>query len=244
MMLAQPLRLGVLRPTRPTHVVAVAEARVIRSELERRLGPLTLDLRIAGVSIGGWQSVANASWPGSVDVVVDASMLWNSALPPLTTLFARTVEPTAAEVRHRMLAHLGAIPDATFELDDERLATLSELPLRPTDLWLIACAAAGVNVDDPNIRAFGTTVDSDGHHLLDTAFDAVAASLSEQPTTGTTLERLTASTATLTRRVAELDSELMRGERDAAELLDQLRAENGVLRERLERAELQHSLNA
>ncbi len=243
-MIVQPLLLGVLRPSRPTHVVAVAEARVIRTELERRLGPLTLDLRIDGASIGGWQSVANAAWPGSVDAVVDASILWNSALPPLTTLFARTVEPTAAEVRRRMLAHLGVIPDAPFELDDDRLAALSELPLRPTDLWLIAGSARAITVDDDTISAFAAPVDSDGHHLLDAAFDAVAASLSEQPTTGTTLERLTASTATLTRRVSELDSELIRSERDTAELLDQLRTENRVLRERLERAESPHSLNA
>lgn len=237
------LRIGVLRPDRPGRVVALAEARVIAAELERRLGPVVLDLRIDGPSIDGWSSVANASWPGSVDALVDASALWNAALPPLTTLFGRTIEPVAAEVRQRMLVHIGVIPGEPFELDDQRLAALSELPLRPTDLWLIARAAGGVSVTDPAIRAFGATVGTVEQGELDTAFDAVAAGLSDHPAVEITPARLIAVERSLSDRIAALASESLRNEREAVALIDQLRAENRMLRERLERAELQLALS-
>jgi hypothetical protein len=224
--------------------VALAEARVIATELGRRLGPLVLDLRIDGPSIDGWLSLANSSWPGSVDALVDPSAMWNAALPPLTTLVCRTIEPVAAEVRHRMLVHIGVIPEEPFELDDRRLAALSELPLRPTDLWLIARAASTITATDPAIRAFGVNVGSDEHGELDTAFDAVAADLSDHPALEITPARLIASERALTARIAELASESIRNEREAVALIDQLRAENRMLHERVERAELQQPLSA
>ncbi|NNE13165.1 MAG: hypothetical protein HKN41_13075, partial [Ilumatobacter sp.] len=140
---------GLLRPDRPRRVVAEAEARVIATELERRLGELALDLRVSGEAIGPWRSAATAAWPGDVDVFVDDGALWADGAPALTALFGRTVDDGAAEVRARMLRHLGVVPSTPFVLDRERLEALDAWHVSPTDLWLVAAAADAVETGDP-----------------------------------------------------------------------------------------------
>ena len=56
-------RIGVVRPAGGHPVAAAAEARVVRHELERRLGPVTLDLRVDGDDpIGPWEALAAFSF--------------------------------------------------------------------------------------------------------------------------------------------------------------------------------------
>ncbi len=236
-------RLGVLKPERSLDVVAAAEARVIRNELERRLGPITLDLRIVGDPLAEWQSFGQASWPTDVDAVIDAGLLWRPDLPPLTALFGRTLDSGAAAVRRRMLRHLGLVPDAPFDLDGDRLDRLTEFPLRPTDLWLIADAARSVTHPDPAIGSFAAQPGSDEHVQLDAAFELVVEVLGDIGRRDDTIVRLSAQIDGLTGELSELRSELARSEREALVRLDQLAAVNTALRERLERAELARSID-
>ena len=236
-------RFGVLKPERSLDVVAVAEARVISNELERRLGPITLDLRIVGDPLAGWHSIGQASWPADVDAVIDADLLWQPGLPPLTALFGRTLDSGAAAVRRRMLRHLGLIPDAPFDLDGERLDRLTELPLRPTDLWLIADEARSVTHPDPAIGSFAAQPGGAEQVQLDAAFERVVEALGDIGRRDDTIVRLSAQVEHLTAELSELRSELARSEREAHDRVDQLAAVNTALRERLERAELARSID-
>ena len=202
-------RIGVLRPAGAVHpVAALAEARVVRHELGRRLGPLTVDLRVAGDAVGPWAPLRHADWPSGVDAVIEPGELFGDDVPPLTVLFARTVEPPAADVRRRMLHHLGLLTGDRF--DDAALADLDRMSPTPTDLWLIVTAADEVATGDRVIAGLaGTERDA-----ADAAFDRV-------------VDRLTASgpiAAARDRAVTRLAGEV-----------DQLRAEVRALREELAR---------
>lgn len=232
------LRLGVERADRPLEIVATTEARVIRHELTRRLADVTVDLRIAGTRLGPWLPLEHAAWPAEIDHRLDVSDLWGDGQPPLATLFARTVHPDAADVRRRMLRHLGVIPHGEFTLDDEFLAGLPHGTPRPLDLWLIAGAASSIEAG----AADGFARRDVDHAGLDTVFDALVASVDADH--APTIARLTAE-----RDASRLDADgaadsLRRVQADIVDRLDALQAENDVLRERLERAELHHPLDA
>lgn len=227
-------RLGVLRPDRPIEVVARAEARVLQCELERRLGRVALDLRVDGDPIGGWQPIANAAWPTTVDAVVDGTQLWSPDLPPLTALYGRTIEPAAAEVRRRMLWHLGLLSETVF--DRSALDALAALPLRPTDIWLMVTSAERVELDDPALVALAATPGGPEQATLDDCLDAIAGALTERATAEH--ERAAGTAEAARRRVVELADDLARSEREAAARLDELAAENHALRERVERLEI------
>jgi hypothetical protein len=228
-------RIGVLRPNRPRVVVARAEARVLRFELERRLGPVTLDLRVAGTAVGLWDPIERAAWPVGVDAVLGATDLWSEGMPPLTSLFGRTVEPSTAAVRSGMLRHLGLLPSEPFTFDDAHLAGLDDARLRPTDLWVIVTAASHITTTDPAIRALtGVTDDT----VLDTVFDRVALDLAAEPAVATIrarqLARLVSERDELRRRLAELEAEVARDHDGYREVEREL----AVWRDRCERAEL------
>lgn len=237
MTVATPLRLGVTRRDRPLEAVAVAEARVLEHELTHRLGPVTLDLRVDGGRLGPWRPL---HLPGDrVDAEIDPDAIWGGDLPPLTAVFARTVDPDAADVRRRMLTHLGALPIDV--LDAAALERATELPLRPTDLWLLVNGARAVTVDDVAIAAMAGP-DADAVRRLDAALDALAEQLRQLPDPS---ERTTSHVARLTATITALEGELAEArsaaDRDRVEALhriDELVAENRVLRERLQRAEL------
>jgi len=231
-------RLGVLRPDRPLAVIAEAEARVIEHELFRRLGDVTVDLRLDGDPVGRWLPIANAAWPTDVDAVIDPSMIWRDDLPPLTTLFARTVNPSAAAVRRRMLHHLALLPEPPFTLDASRFDELTTLHLRPTDLWIIAAAASSVDVEDPAVRALAG---DDSAERLDQAFDRAVDGLDTDRTEA--IARLRAERDEARHLAAEQADGAARTSAELADRLDELESENRVLHERLERAELQRSLD-
>lgn len=234
-----PPRIGVLRHDRPSAVVAHAEARVIGHELTRRLGALTLDLRVDGETIGPWRPVEHAAWPGGVDVAIDLDEIVADVGTPLTALFARTVDPEAADVRRRMLIHLGSLPVGRF--DDAALAAATRIPLRPTDLWLLVTGADHVEVDDQAVRALaGAPLETLA--AVDARFDALADRLRS---TASVDDAATARLAALTARVGELERELEAARSDAARerleavhRLDELVAEQRRLVDRLDRAEL------
>lgn len=230
------LRLGLRRADRPLAVVAIAEARVLQHELERRLGTIGLDLRLDGDPLGGWQPIANAAWPTDIDAELDAATIWGST--PLTALFARTVEPAAAAVRRRMLTHLGLLPAGDF--DQETLRSLSALPIRPTDLWLMVTAAERVDVDDPAVAAFAAPAGGPEQTALDAMFDRVAADAAATDVSfDRVVERARAREADWQRRATETADELVRSQLEAAERLDELESENRVLRDRVERLQLE-----
>ena len=207
-----PPRIGVLRPTALHRVAAEAEARVIRHELERRVGPVSLDLRIAHFEpVGPWLPVTHASWPSSIDVLVTGDDLFGDHAPPLTALFARTVEPEAAAVRRRMLVHLGVAAEGAF--DDGTLTALDEMTPTPTDLWLLVGAADDVSVSDDSVAGLGET-SADAVATLDDLFDGVAERLRANESVAASIDRA------LDRTIAERDA---------------LRAEVAGLRREIER---------
>ncbi len=232
------VRLGIERPGRPTEVVATAEARVIHHELSRRLGDVTVDLRVAGDALGPWQPLAHAAWPADIDHRLDESVLWADDLPPMTSLLPRTVDPAAAAVRERMLRHLGVIPDGEFVLDDDFLSGLGIRTLRPTDLWLIARAASSIDADAA--RGFMSGADDDAR--LDTLFDAVVADIDIDLTP--TIQRLVAERDVARRDAQEAVDEALRVRAETADHLDALNADIDALRDRLDRAELSSTLDA
>lgn len=238
-----PIRLGIVRPAGASGdaIVAEIDARVLATELARRLGPVLLDLRIEGSALGRWRSLANAAWPAAIDALVDADALWSSTVP-LTALFARTVEPAAAEVRLRMLAHLGLVPADPSVLDPTRLAELRTLSVTPTDLWLAARAASAVATGVVEVDALVTPVDAPGIAELDRALDAVTAGV----TVGgdRTLQAVQRERDALRARVAELEAAAARDARESADRFDELAHERTVLRDRLERAELDGAVSA
>ena len=230
-------RIGVLRPNRPSvAVVARAEARVIRVELERRLGPVTLDLRIAGTALSPWEPIEHAAWPVGVDALLGATELWSEGMPPLTSLFGRTVEPSTAAVRSGMLRHLGLLPSEPFTFDDAHLADLDDARLRPTDLWVIVTAASNVTTSEPDISVLTGVTDVT---RLDAVFDRIAVDLAAEPAVATIrtrqLARLVSERDELRRRLAELEAEVARDRERYREVAREL----AVWRDRCERAELQ-----
>ena len=232
------VRLGIVRPagasSRP--IVAEIEARVLRHELGRRLGPLVLDLRADGPALGSWQPLAHAGWPGSIDARVDADALWAGGA--LTALAGRTFDPTAADVRARMLRHLGVIPTEPVPLDAARLAELESAHLRPTDLWLVAAAASVVATGDPSVDALATPPTDAAVGRLDALLDELVAGLADAVPTSATIAALTDEVAALRARVAELEADARRSLVDTTARIDELAHERDVLLDRAERDRL------
>lgn len=232
------LRLGVVRAagasTDPT--VAEMEARVVRAELERRLGPVTLDLRTEGPTTGPWLPREHAAWPSDVDATIELGGLGDDA-GHLVALFARTVDPLAADVRGRMLDHLGVLPVDTT-LTDELLAELLPAPARPTDLWLVVRAASDLATGEPAHRMLRADADRDGDRAeaLDRWFDDTVAALPVD--VAPTIGRLRAEVDELRARLDTARDAARRAERAATEQIEHLTAERDSLRERLDRAQL------
>jgi len=228
-----PIRVGVRRAgDAHDHVVlATVEARVVRTEVERRLGAVSIDLRTDGPPIGPWHPLDHGAWPGSIDLTIDLA----DAPHPLATLFARTIDPAAAAVRRRMLAHLSVLPGAG-PISDDAVAGLLPAPAQPTDVWLVV-EAAGALADDDSIYAPLIDADDDLVAELDQWFDTCASELPAERRDAE-IARLLAQVADLTRRLAEADSDARRSERDAAEHIDDLVAELAITRERLTRSTL------
>lgn len=241
------LVVGVLRPDRPRRVVAEAEARVVAAELARRLGEVTVDLRVEGAPIGPWRSAETAAWPRDVDATVDAAAIWTASTPALTALFGRTVDDVAAEVRTRMLRHLGVLPDEAFTLDEECLRALEEWHVSPTDLWLVANAAAIADSGDVAVDALARPAGTGdaGTAALDAAFDAVADAVRQGAGDASpeTIPRLVTERDAARTAAAAAHDELRRTRAELADRLDQLSAENAALRERLERTRLGRELD-
>mgnify|MGYP002632480941 CR=1 FL=1 len=243
------LRIGIIRPASASEdrTIAEAESRVVRNELERRLGLVGLDLRNDGPGIGAWLPLATAAWPDSIDIMLESADLWSDDRPPLTALFGRTVAPEAAEVRARMLEHLGVLPVEPAPLDADRLAVLRSFALRPTDLWLVAQHATEVNVDEPAVSAFAESPGSHACEVLATAFDTLAEAVrSSHPererSSAQQISRLIAERGDLHRQVTQLDLDRQRLTSEANDAIAQLRAELRVMSDRLERAELESAL--
>ena len=232
---APPPRIGVLRPASASTdpAVALAEARVIRHELARRLGEVSIDLRNDGATIDPWLPLEHAAWPGDVDATIDLTPVTGTQPPRLLALFARTVEPAAADVRWRMLHHLGILP--VEQLDDAELERRLPRPQRPTDLWLVVRDATELDVTETRLDAL-RSADSDETRAVDGWLDEVVAGLSIE--TGPMIARLTARVAELESALAEATSAAARSERLALDRIDELQAECDVLRERLARTEL------
>lgn len=227
-------RFGIVRAADASldPTVAEIEARVVRSELERRVGPVSLDLRTDGPAVGPWLPREHAAWPADVDATIDLADLGELAAR-LPALFARTVDPTSADVRSRMLHHLGVLPVDT-PLTDDLLAELLPAPARPTDLWLVVRAADELATDEPShrpLRDGGS--DAAG---IDRWFDDTVAALpvDAEPT----VARLRAEAAELRSRLAAAHDDGLRLERLATERIEHLTTERDSLRERLERAQL------
>lgn len=238
-----PIRLGIVRPAGASSDATVAEieARVLAAELGRRLGPVLLDLRTDGPAVGRWQPLTHAAWPTAIDALVDVAGLWSSSLP-LTALFARTVEPPAAGVRTRMLAHLGLVPAEPTPLDAARLTELESLSITPTDLWLAARAASAVSTGVAAVDALATPADATGIAELDRTLDAIAAGVTVAG--DRTVQSLLQEVAALRTRVTELEAAAARDARETADRFEELAHERTVLRERLERAELDGAVTA
>lgn len=228
-MTAAAIRVGVVRASSPDPVVALAEARVIRHELARRLGDVAVDFRTTGTASTPWTDRSHAAWPSDVDAVLDLDTLPDDG-GALTVLYGRTLDPDAVDVRRRMLHHLGALPapavdDAWF---DEHLPT----PRRPTDVWITVHDADSVDVTDASIRAFG----DDGSTVIDEWFDQFVGGLDVDPSP--TIERLSARVAELEQELSVATSDAARSERAALDRIDELIDECAALRERLQRTEL------
>lgn len=230
------LRLGVVRATDASidPTVAEIEARVVRAELERRLGPVTLDLRTDGTAAGPWLPRAHAAWPADVDATIELGGLGADA-GHLVALFGRTVEPDAADVRSRMLHHLGVLP-VDGSLDDDLLATLLPAPARPTDLWLVVGSASEAATREPAHQLLRSGATDDRTDALDRWFDDTVASLPVDTTP--TIGRLRSEIAELRARLDAAHDGARRAERAALEHIEQLTTERDSLRERLDRAQL------
>ena len=227
-------RIGVLRPAGASRnpVVALAEARVVRRELERRLGAVTLDLRAVEPAPEPWRPVAHADWPAGVDATIDVGPVVGVEAPRLAALLGRTIDPGAADVRRRMLTHLGVLP--VERLDDAALASLLPEPQRPTDVWLVIAGAGDTSGLDPAVRALGG--DPDEMAAVDAWFESAVDGLVID--TGPAIERLTARVDALTIELAAAHDAAARSERLAVDRIDELQQECEVLRERLARAQL------
>ena len=231
-----PLRLGVLRATDASTdpTVAEIEARVVRTELVRRLGPVTLDLRTDCTAAGPWLPRTHAAWPADADATIELDGLGDDA-GHLVALFGRTVEPDAADVRSRMLHHLRVLP-VDGPLDDDLLAALLPAPARPTDLWLVVVSASEVATREPAHQLLRAGVTDDRTEALDRWFDDTVASLPIDTTP--TIGRLRAEIDELRTRLDTAHDEGRRVERAALEHIEHLTTERDSLRERLDRAQL------
>lgn len=232
-----PLRIGVLRAVGASAdiTVAVTEARVVRVELERRLGPVTLDLRCDESPVGPWLPRAHAAWPADVDATIDLTGL-GALAPTLVSLFPRTVDAGAAEVRRRMLDHLGALPSTDEPLTDDLLASLLPAPARPTDLWLVVRSAATLATGDPAHRALRDHTDATVtalDHWFDQAVDGLA-----PDHRAVSIQHLQAEVADLRARLVAATDDLTRVEREALDRITDLETGKQILRERLDRADL------
>lgn len=228
-MTSVPIRVGVVRSSSPDPVVALAEARVVRHELTRRLGEVALDFRTTGAASTPWIDRAHAAWPSDVDAVLDLDTIPRES-GALTALFARTLDPDAVDVRRRMLRHLGILPAPV--VDDAWLDEHLPTPRRPTDVWIAVHDAASVDLADAAVLAFG----DDGSTAIDEWFDQFVGGLDADPSP--TIERLSTRVAELERELAVVASEAARSERSALQRIDELIDECGALRERLRRTEL------
>ena len=164
----------------------------------------------------------HAAWPADVDAVVDVADLVGPDAPPLTALFARTVAPESAEVRRRMLRHLGFIDGRPF--DHAALAALDDLVPTPTDLWLLVSSAPTVSVADPAIRALAIS-DASQAAALDAALGRAAQRLLGERGVAATERELARVLAELddARRVADdLAATLARERIEAASVIDDL----------------------
>jgi hypothetical protein len=141
-----------------------------------------------------------------------------------------------------MLTHLGLVPADPAPLDATRLTRLRALSITPTDLWLAARAASTVATGVVEIDALASPADATGVADLDRALDAAAAGV----TIGgdRTLQAVQHERDALRARVAELEANAARDAREAADRFDELAHERTVLRERLERAELDGAVTA
>lgn len=212
--------------------MALAEARIVRHELTRRLGEVSIDFRNEGAVFGPWLPAEHGAWPSDVDATVDLTPVTGPEGPRLLSVFARTVDPTAADVRRRMLTHLGVLPIDL--LDDAELRRRLPTPQRPTDVWLLVNAADRTDLSDPHVGALRG--DAQESAAIDAWFDACVAGLPID--TAPTVARLSARVDELEVALADAQSDAARSERLALERLDELQAEYDVLRERLARTEL------
>lgn len=236
------LRLGVVRARGASldPTVASAEARVVQAELERRLGPVSLDLRTEGQPSGPWLPRQLAAWPADIDATVELSGLGDRA-PNLVALFSRTVDPTAADVRMRMLEHLDVLPVGDEPLTDARLDALLPPPARPTDLWLVARSASSLATNEPAHDALRLDADDAIVRELDGWFDDAVTNLGGA-SPDTEVARLRAEITQLRARLATANDDAIRTERLALDRLTDIEAERDSLRERLERAMLDRGI--
>ncbi len=233
-----PLRIGVRRAPGASSDAAVAtmEARIVRCELERRLGALSFDLRTEGEPVGPWLPWRHATWSTAVDATVELGELGDLA-DQLVSLFGRTVDPVAAEVRERMLEHLAILPIGDEPLTDERLAELLPRPARPTDVWLVVRSATTLATSEPAHRSLRVDADAEIVARIDRWLDAAAASVPDDAH-GDTVTRLLNEVAELRGRLAQTADDVRRAERTALDRLADVTAERDILRERLDRTEL------
>lgn len=232
------LRLGIVRAQGASidPTVASMEARVIRAELERRLGPVSLDLRTEGSAVGPWLPRHLAAWPADVDAIIELSDLGDRA-PWLIALFGRTVDPAAADVRRRMLEHLDVLPAGDDPLTDGQLDALLPPPARPTDLWLVVCSASSVATSEPAHDALRLDPDDATIGELDGWFDDAVIDVGDAQLDAT-VARLSAEVTELRARVTTANDDATRTERQVLDRLTDIEAERDSLRERLERAML------
>jgi hypothetical protein len=214
----------------------VIEARVVRAELVRRLGAVIIDFRSADGISGPWLPLEHAAWPSGVDGRIDLGDL-GDLTPALIGLFARTLVPTAVDIRRRMLEHLGILPLGDDPLTADRLARALPPPPRPTDLWLVLRAASAVATDEPAHEWLASGASQSTNEALDSWFDARVAELQagDVPTTNM---RLRAEIAEVTSRLLQAEDDRRRSERSTLTRIDELVAEVESLRERLRRAEI------
>ncbi len=233
----RPLRLGVVRAANasPDVTVAEMEARVVRAELERRLGAVTFDLRTDGPTTGPWLPRAHAAWPADIDAMIELDDLGDRA-GHLVALFGRTVEPVAADVRSRMLHHLEVLPLGDTVLTDDLLDDLLPSPARPTDVWLVVRSASNLATSEPAHQLLRADADGGDTGALDHWFDDVVAGLPTDTTA--TVSRLRTEVDELRARLDAALDELTRSEREALERVEDLTTDRDSLRERLDRAQL------
>lgn len=238
------LRIGLERPafTTPNDLTGTIEARVLTTELGRRLGDVSIDFRTHGAQVGPWLPRIHAAWPAEIDACVDlADFIANDRIP-LPMLFSRTLEPSAVEVRTRMLAHLGVLPERDTVIDDEWLARSHRWFLRPTDLWIIVTRAEAIETSDPLLTALAVPPDDPRVPAVDAAIDLLVEQITHASTLptqyATRFASLRADRDQLRAHLHTMHADMVRAEVEAADMIEFLRRQLAMLEERLERAEL------